>query len=94
MYFRGYTYVKIKPLIVDYLPFLVFLLVADLLAELELFDFEAELPVFDEPPLAFGELANAFAPAPMAPVTAPPAAPVIIPLATSFKTFPASATKP
>jgi len=73
---------------------LVFLLVADLPAEPELFDFEAELPDFDEPPFAFWELAKTFAPAPMAPVTAPPAAPETMPFATSFKTLPAEAIKP
>ena len=73
---------------------MVFLFVADLPAESELFDFEAELPDFDEPPLAFWVLAMAFAPAPMAPVTAPPAAPETMPFATSFKTLPAVATKP
>jgi len=73
---------------------LVFLFVADLPAESELFDFEAELPDFDEPPFAFWVLAKAFAPAPIAPVTAPPAAPETMPFATSFKTLPAVATKP
>jgi hypothetical protein len=73
---------------------LVFLFVADLPAESELFDFEAELPDFDEPPFAFWVLAKAFAPAPRAPVTAPPAAPETMPFATSFKTLPAVATKP
>lgn len=73
---------------------MVFLLVADLPAEPELFDFEAALPAFDEPPFAFWGLATAFAPAPMAPVTAPPAAPETMPFATSLKTLPAEATKP
>ncbi len=73
---------------------MVFLLAADLPAEPELFDFEAELLAFDEPPPSFWELTKAFAPAPRAPVTAPPAAPEIMPFATSFKTLPAEATKP
>ncbi len=70
------------------------MLVADLPPEPELFDLEAELPAFDEPPFAFWELVKAFAPAPIAPVTAPPAAPETMPFATSFKTLPAEATKP
>ncbi len=70
------------------------MLVADLPVEPELFDFEAELPVFDLPLFAFWELAKAFAPASMAPATAPPAAPETMPFATSFKTLPAEATKP
>ena len=70
------------------------MLVADLPPEPELFDLEAELLAFDEPPFAFWGLATAFAPAPMAPVTAPPAAPETMPFATSFKTLPAEATKP
>ncbi|MDQ3749484.1 MAG: hypothetical protein M3367_10820 [Acidobacteriota bacterium] len=73
---------------------MVFLLVADLPPEPELFDLEAELPAFDEPPFAFWELAKTFAPAPMAPVTAPPAAPETMPFATSLKTLPAVATIP
>jgi len=98
--FRGYASKKIKPRKADYLPLLVFLLAADLLAEAdlpaepELFDFEAEPPAFDEPPFAFWVLANTFAPAPMAPVTAPPAAPETMPFATSFRTLPAVAMKP